>query len=64
MPDWHLPVFDLTIANLRDRYLPRQVRIFRDFAAQMVPGLFASLPAGFIPADPEIAKAPSEWRNP
>ncbi|QBR04287.1 LysR family transcriptional regulator [Paraburkholderia pallida] len=44
MPDWHLPVFDLTIANLRDRYLPRQVRIFRDFASQMVPGLFASLP--------------------
>lgn len=44
MPDWHLPVFDLTIANLRDRYLPRPIRIFRDFAAQMVPGLFASLP--------------------
>jgi DNA-binding transcriptional LysR family regulator len=44
MPDWHLPVFDLTIANLRDRYLPRQVRIFRDFASQMVPGLFGSLP--------------------
>jgi DNA-binding transcriptional LysR family regulator len=44
MPDWHLPVFDLTIANLRDRYLPRQVRIFRDFASHMVPGLFTSLP--------------------
>jgi DNA-binding transcriptional LysR family regulator len=44
MPQWHLPVFDLTIANLRDRYLPRQVRIFRDFATQMVPGLFAPLP--------------------
>jgi DNA-binding transcriptional LysR family regulator len=45
MPDWHLPVFDLTIANLRNRYLPRQVRIFRDFASQMVPSLFGSLPA-------------------
>jgi DNA-binding transcriptional LysR family regulator len=45
MPHWHLPIFDLCIANLRDRYLPRQVRIFRDFATQMVPGLFTSLPA-------------------
>jgi DNA-binding transcriptional LysR family regulator len=44
IPDWHLPVFDLSIANLRDRYLPRQVRLFRDFAAQMVPGLFGTLP--------------------
>jgi len=44
MPDWRLPVFDLAIANLRDRYVPRQVRIFWDFAARMVPGLFASLP--------------------
>jgi DNA-binding transcriptional LysR family regulator len=44
MPQWHLPVFDLSIAHLRDRYLPRQVRIFRDFATQMVPGLFAALP--------------------
>jgi DNA-binding transcriptional LysR family regulator len=44
MPEWHLPVFDLTVANLRERYLPRQVRIFRDFASQMVPRLFASLP--------------------
>jgi DNA-binding transcriptional LysR family regulator len=44
MPDWHLPVFDLIIASQRDRYLPRQIRIFRDFTAQMVPGLFASLP--------------------
>ncbi|MGF6289265.1 LysR family transcriptional regulator [Paraburkholderia youngii] len=45
LPDWHLPVFDLTIANLRDRYLPRQVRIFRDFASKMVPGLFGTLPS-------------------
>jgi DNA-binding transcriptional LysR family regulator len=45
LPDWHLPVFDLTIANLRERYLPRQVRIFRDFASKMVPGLFGPLPS-------------------
>lgn len=44
MPEWHLPVFDLTIAHLRDRYLPRQVRVFKEFASQMVPSLFDSLP--------------------
>ena len=44
MPEWHLPVFDLTIAHLRDRYLPRQVRVFKEFASQMVPSLFRTLP--------------------
>jgi DNA-binding transcriptional LysR family regulator len=45
MPAWHLPVFDLTIAHLKDRYLPRQVRLFKEFASEMVPKLFPSLPA-------------------
>jgi len=45
MPQWHLPLFDLTIAHLRDRYMPRQVRVFKEFAAQMVPKLFPTLPA-------------------
>ena len=44
MPEWRLPVFDLTIAHLRDRYLPRHVRVFKEFATQMVPKLFARLP--------------------
>jgi DNA-binding transcriptional LysR family regulator len=44
MPQWHLPVFDLTIAHLRDRYIPRQVRVFKEFATQMVPKLFPKLP--------------------
>jgi DNA-binding transcriptional LysR family regulator len=44
MPDWHLPVFDLTIAHLRDRFVPRQVRVFKEFATQMVPKLFPTLP--------------------
>jgi DNA-binding transcriptional LysR family regulator len=44
MPHWHLPVFDLTIAHLRDRYIPRQVRVFKEFATQMVPVLFPTLP--------------------
>jgi len=44
MPQWHLPVFDLTIAHLRDRHLQRQARVFQDFATQMVPTLFPRLP--------------------
>jgi DNA-binding transcriptional LysR family regulator len=44
MPDWHLPVFELKIAHLRGRYLPQPVRVFREFAIQMVPTLFGTLP--------------------
>jgi DNA-binding transcriptional LysR family regulator len=44
MPGWHLPVFDLTIAHLRVRYIPRHVRIFKEFATQVVPKLFPRLP--------------------
>src|SRR5258708_7242427 len=44
MPQWHLPVFDLTIAHLRDRHLPRSVRVFKEFATQMVPKIFPTLP--------------------
>jgi DNA-binding transcriptional LysR family regulator len=44
MPDWHLPVFDLTIAHLRDRYIPRHVLVFKEFANEMVPKLFRNLP--------------------
>jgi len=44
MPDWHFRSFDLTIAHLRNRYLPRPVRAFKDFAVEMVPKLFPSLP--------------------
>jgi DNA-binding transcriptional LysR family regulator len=44
MPEWHLPVFDLTITHLRDRYMPRHVRVFKEFATQMVPKLFRNLP--------------------
>ena len=44
MPQWHLPVFHLTIAHLRNGMLRRQVRIFREFACQMVPKLFPALP--------------------
>jgi DNA-binding transcriptional LysR family regulator len=44
MPDWHLPTFDLTIAHLNNRFVPRHVRVFKEFATQMVPKLFRTLP--------------------
>jgi DNA-binding transcriptional LysR family regulator len=44
MPDWHLPVFNLVIAHARRGHIPRQVRVFKEFATQMVPQLFSSLP--------------------
>jgi DNA-binding transcriptional LysR family regulator len=44
MPDWHLPTFDLTIAHLNNRFVPRHVRVFKEFATQMVPKLFQTLP--------------------
>jgi len=45
MPEWHLPVFDLALAHPRRAYIPRQARVFKEFATQMVPKLFPSLPA-------------------
>lgn len=44
MPEWHLPTFDLTIAHLNNRFVPRHVRVFKEFATQMVPKLFRTLP--------------------
>ena len=44
MPEWHFRSFDLTVAHLRTRYLPRQVRAFKEFAAVLVPELFPTLP--------------------
>jgi len=44
MPKWHLPIFDLSIVHLGNRYAPPALRVFKDFAAQMVPTLFPSLP--------------------
>jgi len=45
MPEWRLPVFDLALAHRRRAYIPRQARVFKEFATQMVPMLFPSLPA-------------------
>jgi DNA-binding transcriptional LysR family regulator len=45
MPAWHLPLYDLSLVHLGNRYLPRHVRVFKEFAAEMTPRLFPKLPA-------------------
>jgi DNA-binding transcriptional LysR family regulator len=45
MPAWHLPRFDLSLVHLGNRFIPRPVRAFKEFAAQMTPKLFPNLPA-------------------
>jgi DNA-binding transcriptional LysR family regulator len=45
MPEWHLPLFSLALAHAHRVHLPRPVRVFREFATQMVPRLFPTLPA-------------------
>jgi DNA-binding transcriptional LysR family regulator len=44
MRQWHLPVLNLTIAHLRDRPVSRPVRLFKEFAGDLVPKLFPDLP--------------------
>jgi len=44
MPDWRFPTYDFSLAHLGNRLVPRPVRVFKEFAAQMVPTLFPNLP--------------------
>ena len=44
MPDWHFPLYDLSMVHLGNRHTPRTVRVFKEFAGQMIPKLFPSLP--------------------
>lgn len=44
MPNWHLRLFNLSLVYLSNRYIPRAVRVFKDFAAETVPTLFPKLP--------------------
>jgi DNA-binding transcriptional LysR family regulator len=44
MPRWHFRVFHLSMVHLGNRYIPRPVRLFKDFAATMAPTLFPKLP--------------------
>ena len=45
MSKWHLPVFNLSIVHLGNRYTPRPVRVFKEFAVQMTSTLFPKLPS-------------------
>jgi DNA-binding transcriptional LysR family regulator len=45
MPKWHFPNFNLSLVHHENRYVPRPVRVFKEFAAQMTPTLFPKLPA-------------------
>jgi len=44
MPKWHLSVFNLSLVHLSKRYVPRVLRVFKDFAVEVVPALFPKLP--------------------
>jgi DNA-binding transcriptional LysR family regulator len=44
IPKWHLRRFNLSLVHLSNRYVPRAVRVFKDFAAEVVPTLFPKLP--------------------
>ena len=44
MPDWHFPVFDLSVVHLGSRSLMRPVRMFKEFTYRMAPTLFPDLP--------------------
>jgi DNA-binding transcriptional LysR family regulator len=44
MRGWRFPAFNLSLCHLSNRYTPRPVRVFKEFAAQMAPSLFPDLP--------------------
>jgi DNA-binding transcriptional LysR family regulator len=44
LPNWHLCNFHLWLVHLGNRYITRPVRVFKEFAAQMAPTLFPTLP--------------------
>jgi hypothetical protein len=45
MPAWRFRAFDLSLVHLGNRHIPRPVRVFKEFAAQMAHTLFPVLPA-------------------
>jgi DNA-binding transcriptional LysR family regulator len=44
MPNWRFRAFDLSLVFLGNRHMPRPLRLFKDFAAQMARTLFPNLP--------------------
>ena len=43
MPDWKFPIFDLSLVHLGSRHLPLVLRVFKEFACQVVPTMFPGL---------------------
>jgi DNA-binding transcriptional LysR family regulator len=44
MPDWRFGTFDLSLVYLGNRHISKPCRLFKEFATQMAPMLFPSLP--------------------
>jgi DNA-binding transcriptional LysR family regulator len=44
MPNWRFRSFDLLMVHLGNRHVMRTLRVFKEFATQMVPTLFPDLP--------------------
>jgi DNA-binding transcriptional LysR family regulator len=44
LPKWHLPPLHLSLTHLGSRFVPRPVRVFKEFVAEKVPTLFRKLP--------------------
>jgi DNA-binding transcriptional LysR family regulator len=44
IPGWHFCIFHLWAVHLGNRYITRPVRVFKEFATQMAPTLFPTLP--------------------
>jgi DNA-binding transcriptional LysR family regulator len=44
MPDWHFPAHELSLVHLSNRLVPRPLRVFKEFVAQMAPNIFPDLP--------------------
>jgi DNA-binding transcriptional LysR family regulator len=45
MPQWRFRPLDLSLLHLGSRHIPRLVRVFKEFAAQLAPTLLPPLPA-------------------
>jgi DNA-binding transcriptional LysR family regulator len=45
MPKWRFSTFDLWLLHLGNRHVPRAVRVFKEFAAEVTPTLFSKLPS-------------------
>jgi DNA-binding transcriptional LysR family regulator len=43
MPQWQLPMYDLSVVHLGNRHISKPCRLFKEFAIQMTPNLFPDL---------------------